>query len=89
MRYKQDFDAGKVGKTVYSRSGKNLPVGRPKRIFNRYRVTELRRNGASIRQIAKQLGVGVGTITRTLAKRLSHEAGRQDAAAPTAGAGLG
>jgi len=55
----------------------------------RYRVTELRRNGASIRQIAKQLGVGVGTITRTLAKRLSHEAGRQDAAAPTAGAGLG
>ena len=46
LRYKQDFDAGKVGKTVYSRSGKNLPVGRPKRIFNRERVIELRQKGA-------------------------------------------
>ena len=45
LRYKQDFDAGKVGKTVYSRSGKNLRIGRPKRIFNRERVIDLRRNG--------------------------------------------
>jgi hypothetical protein len=48
-----------VGKTVYSRSGKNLPIGGPKRIFNRERVIELRRKGASIRQIVRQLGVGV------------------------------
>ena len=34
MRYQQDYNAGKVGKTVYSRSGKNMPIGRPKRIFN-------------------------------------------------------
>jgi transposase len=46
-----------------------LPVGRPKRIFNRERVIELRRHGASIRQIAKHLGVGVGTVTRTLQAR--------------------
>jgi putative DNA-invertase from lambdoid prophage Rac len=45
LRYQQDYDAGKVGKTVYSRSGKNLPVGRPKRIFSRERVIELRRKG--------------------------------------------
>jgi DNA-binding NarL/FixJ family response regulator len=57
-----------VGKTVHSRSGMNLPVGRPKRIFNRERVIELRRQGASIRQIAKQLGVGVGTVTRLLGR---------------------
>jgi putative DNA-invertase from lambdoid prophage Rac len=69
LRYKQDFDAGRVGKTVYSKSGKNLPVGRPKRIFNRERVIELRRRGASIRVIAKQLGVGAGTVTRTLMER--------------------
>ena len=69
MRYQQDYNAGRVGKTVYSRSGKNLPVGRPKRIFNRERVIELRRHGASIRQIAKHLGVGVGTVTRTLQAR--------------------
>jgi DNA invertase Pin-like site-specific DNA recombinase len=69
LRYQQDYRAGKVGKTVYSRSGKNLPVGRPKRIFNRERVIEIRRQGASIRAIAKQLGVGVGTVTRTLLER--------------------
>ena len=66
LRYQQDYRAGKVGKTVYSRSGKNMPIGRPKRIFNRERVIELRRKGASIRAIAKTLGVGVGTVTRTL-----------------------
>src|SRR5262249_129784 len=69
LRYKQDFEPGKLGGTVSSRSGKNLPVGRPKRIFNRERVMELRHHGASIRMIAKQLGVGVGTVTRTLLER--------------------
>jgi DNA invertase Pin-like site-specific DNA recombinase len=69
LRYKQDFDAGRVGKTVNSKSGKNLPIGRPRRIFNREHVIELRRKGASIRAIAKQLGVGVGTVTRTLLER--------------------
>ena len=69
LRYQQDYNAGRVGKTVYSRSGKNLPVGRPKRIFNRDRVVEMHRQGASIRAIAKQLGVGVGTVTRTLLER--------------------
>jgi DNA invertase Pin-like site-specific DNA recombinase len=66
LRYQQDYNAGKVGKTVNSKSRKNLPIGRPKRIFNRERVIEMRQEGASIRAIAKQLGVGVGTITRTL-----------------------
>lgn len=66
LRYQQDYWDGKVGKTVYSRFGKNLPVERPKRIFNRERVIELRRQGASIRTIGKQLGVGVGTVTRIL-----------------------
>jgi DNA invertase Pin-like site-specific DNA recombinase len=70
VRNQQDFNAGRVGKSVYSRSGKNLPVGRPKRIFNRERVIELRRSGASIRVIAKQLGVGVGTVVRTLQPRV-------------------
>ena len=73
LRYQQDYRAGKVGKTVYSRSGKNLPVGRPKRIFSQDRVIELRRQGASIRQIAKQLGIGVGTVTRTGLLRLLRQ----------------
>lgn len=66
LRYQQDYNAGKVGKTVYSRSGKNLPVGRPRRIFNRERVAQMRRSGASIRAIARGLGAGVGTVRRTL-----------------------
>jgi DNA invertase Pin-like site-specific DNA recombinase len=69
LRYKHDYAAGKVGKTVYSRSGKNLPPHRPKKVFNRDQVAELRRRGHSYRQIAKRLGVGVGTIVRTLQER--------------------
>src|SRR5262249_50272216 len=70
LRYRQDYAAGKVGKTVYSRSGKNLAIGRPRRIFNHDRVIEMHNAGATIRAIAKQLGVGVGTVARTL--RFSH-----------------
>ena len=66
LRYQQDYRAGKVGKAVYSRSGKNLPVGRPRKIFNRDRVTELRARGISYRQIAATLGVGEGTVRRVL-----------------------
>jgi DNA invertase Pin-like site-specific DNA recombinase len=59
IRYRSDYAAGKVGKTVSSRSGKNLPPHRPRKIFNREQVIELRRQGASIRQIAERLGLGM------------------------------
>jgi DNA invertase Pin-like site-specific DNA recombinase len=65
-RYLQDLQAGRVGKTVRSRSGKNLPPYRPKKIFDRDRVALLRAQGLSIRQIAAKLGIGVGTTVRTL-----------------------
>jgi DNA invertase Pin-like site-specific DNA recombinase len=69
MRYQQDYDAGRVGKGVYSRSGRNLPPHRPRRIFDREEVAILRRQGLSLRQIAKKLGLGLGTVTRTLQSR--------------------
>jgi hypothetical protein len=31
---KQDFESGKVGRTVYSRSGPNMAPHRPRRIFD-------------------------------------------------------
>ncbi len=65
-RYRTLYEAGKVGKEVYSKSGKNLPVGRPKRIFNRQRVSELRDQGHSYRQTARELGIGEGTVRRVL-----------------------
>ena len=72
-RYRHDYGAGRVGKEVYSKSGKNLPVGRPKRIFNRQRVIELRTKGHSYRRIARQLGIGEGTVRRVLHERQNPE----------------
>jgi putative DNA-invertase from lambdoid prophage Rac len=69
LRYQQDFDNGKVGKTVQSRSGKNFPPHRPRKIFDRERVIELRRQGLSLRQIAKRERLGLGTVVRTLRER--------------------
>ena len=69
-RYQADYRAGKVGKEVQSRSGKNLPVGRPKRIFDRQAVHKLRQKGLSWRAIAKELGVGKGTVIRASERKI-------------------
>jgi len=45
-----------------SRSGK--PIGRPRRVFDRQKVAELRQQGLSVRQIARRLGVSRGTVFR-------------------------
>jgi DNA invertase Pin-like site-specific DNA recombinase len=66
LRYQQDYDAGRAGNGVYSRSGRNLPPHRPRRVFDREQVASLRRQGLSLRQIAKKLGLGLGTVARTL-----------------------
>ncbi len=66
LRYRKDYEAGRVGKTVESRSGKNLPPHRPRKVFDRKEVLELRRQGLSLRKIAEQMGIGLGTVTRTL-----------------------
>ena len=47
-RYRAQYEAGKVGNEVRSKSGKDLPVGRPKRIFARELVTELRGEGLQL-----------------------------------------
>jgi DNA invertase Pin-like site-specific DNA recombinase len=41
-------------------------VGRPKAVFRRDEVAVLSAQGLSIRQIARQLGVGMGTVRRVL-----------------------
>ena len=46
------------------RQGKRL--GRPRRVFDRARAQELRRQGMSFPGIARELGVGYGTIVRAL-----------------------
>lgn len=65
-RYRTQFEAGKVGKDVQSRSGKNLAVGRPRRVFDHEDVMDLRKEGLSPRRIARRLRLGEGTVRRVL-----------------------
>jgi DNA invertase Pin-like site-specific DNA recombinase len=49
------------------------PIGRPRRVFDRERVLRLRREGRSLRSIAEELGLGLGTVTRTLQRALEKD----------------
>jgi DNA invertase Pin-like site-specific DNA recombinase len=69
LRYKQDFEMGRVGKTVHSRSGRNLAPHRPRKVFDRDEVLRLREQGSSYREIAGRLRLGVGTVARTIRER--------------------
>ncbi len=68
--------SGKVGKTVHSRSGKDLPPHRPRKIFDRQKVVELSEQGLSLRQIAKRIGIGLATVSRTLQERVPKGEGK-------------
>ncbi len=67
--YRQAYEAGKVGAERQSRSGKNLPQGRPRCVFDRQRAMELRDKGMSMRAIAAKLQVSVGTIHSVVSER--------------------
>ncbi len=47
-----------------TRSGR--PIGRPRRVFHRDQVPQLRAQGLSLRAIARRLGVSPGTVGRVL-----------------------
>ena len=55
----------RTAKVRGTRTGRD--IGRPRRIFDRGRVRQLREAGDSWRQIASALGVGVGTVRRAAA----------------------
>jgi putative DNA-invertase from lambdoid prophage Rac len=42
------------------------PIGRPRRIFDREQVRQLRQSGLAIEKIASQMHIGVGTVVRVL-----------------------
>lgn len=64
--YKRAFTAGKIGKDRHSRSGKDLPQGRPRHLFRRDRAIALRAQGKSWRYIEAELGVPQSTIRLAL-----------------------
>lgn len=68
QEYRRSYAAGRVGagKPRRSKSGKDLPHGRPQKIFARDKVKELADGGMSRRAIAKELKVSEATIRRTL-----------------------
>jgi putative DNA-invertase from lambdoid prophage Rac len=69
-RFATDFAAGRVGKDVHTRSGKDLPMGRPRSVFDRNEALRLREQKdddgkpLSYRAIATRMG-----ISRTTAER--------------------
>jgi len=69
--YRAAHAAGRVGKTRHSKSGKDLPIGRPRAVVDKAKVFEMRQAGRSIREISKALGVGRDTIHQ-IVKTLSE-----------------
>lgn len=69
--YRKAFAAGRIGQAVgrCSRSGKNRAHGRPKVVFDRLQLQELRDGGLSIRQIAAKLKLSRGTVERSLSQK--------------------
>jgi DNA invertase Pin-like site-specific DNA recombinase len=68
VEYKRAYAAGQVGSSRHSKSGKDLPIGRPRRVFRRDTAADMRRQGMSWRAISAQLGVPVRTLRRGVAK---------------------
>lgn len=62
--YDRAYQAGEVGKQRHSRSGKDLAIGRPRKLFRRDEALAMRENGRSWRAIAKELGVPLATLVR-------------------------
>ena len=66
--YTRAFKAGEIGKTRHSRSGKDLPPGRPVRVFRRDVAQRMRKEGRPWRDIARALRVPTSTIRDALAR---------------------
>jgi len=71
IAYRAAFAAGKVGegKGRRSKSEKDLPVGRPRKVFDRRKVAELADAGESIRSISKALGIKRNVVYSFLVER--------------------
>ncbi len=67
-RYMKLYEEGRVGsgRERQSRSGRNLPVGRPSNDFPRATAKRLRDAGLSYRRIAKELAIPFNTVRKKL-----------------------
>ena len=65
-QHRVNVSLGRIGKDLHTKSGKDLPVGRPKKIFRRDEAQKLRQLGHSWRAIGKHLGVSESTLRGAL-----------------------
>jgi DNA invertase Pin-like site-specific DNA recombinase len=63
-RFQKDVESGRYGKTVESRSKKNLLPGRPRKTFDYHEAERLRTSGLSIRAIAKAMKLPESRVRR-------------------------
>ena len=70
-RYRKQYAEG----TAKSRTGKNLPIGRPHRIVNWSKVLDLKKQGKTIREIADKYSVSPMTVQRILKRYESTTTG--------------
>ena len=74
---RRNIALGRYGRDIHSRTGKDLPPGRPRRIFRRDVAKQMKDAGMSFRQIARELDVPYGTVFDALTgrkKKSSREA---------------
>jgi len=62
VQSRKDFASGRIGRDKHTRSGKDLPSGRPRRIWNRDQAVKLRAEGKSLRVISQILKIPFTTV---------------------------
>jgi DNA invertase Pin-like site-specific DNA recombinase len=70
---RRNIALGRYGRDIHSRTGKDMPPGRPRRVFRRDLAKEMKDAGMSYRQIAKELDVPYGTVFDAVAGRPSKQ----------------
>ena len=74
----RELDRSQIEGTVHSRSGKDPPAHRPKKIFDRSQVVELYEQYGSLRRVAREMRLGIGTVQRTVKERSKSHCSEKD-----------
>jgi DNA invertase Pin-like site-specific DNA recombinase len=64
--FERELIQDRVAAGMKHAKAKGKSIGRPRRVFSRDEVVRLRAQGLSIEKVARQVGIGVGTVVRTL-----------------------
>jgi putative DNA-invertase from lambdoid prophage Rac len=65
-QHRENIRQGRIGRDIHTKSGKDLPTGRPRKVFRRDLARELWAAGKSLRAISAELDVSLSVISREL-----------------------